>query len=68
MILCKVYGVSDNLKEPAFSFIHLPVLRNGSAGRCCRLDDLKNIKIAYPYVCFSVIIATAISVTITVKR
>ena len=31
------------------------------------MDDPKTIKILYPCLCFSVIIATAISVTFTVK-
>jgi hypothetical protein len=66
MIICKFYAVSDNLKEPAFPIFHLSVLRNGPAVRRCRLDDPKTIKIIYPCVCFSVIITTAISVTVTV--
>jgi len=66
MILCTFYAVRDNLKEPALSVFHLPVLRNERAWRRCRLDDPKNITILYPCVCSSVIIVAVISVTVTV--
>jgi hypothetical protein len=66
MMICKFRAVSDNFKEPALSIFHPPILRNGPAGRRCRLHDPRNVKNLYPCVYFSVIIATAISVTVTV--